>query len=94
MFRYLPVTLQGKGKSVQTFAFLDEGSKLTLMNQDLAGELQLEGVDSPLYLRWTGGTERCEEESQLITVSIAGTYDKAKRFQLDEVRTVEELQLP
>lgn len=94
LFRYLPVTLQGKNGCIQTFAFLDEGSKLTLMDQDLADELQLEGVGSPLYLRWTGGTERCEDDSRIITVSIAGSFNGAKMFKLDGVRTVKELQLP
>ncbi|XP_062714222.1 uncharacterized protein LOC134290992 [Aedes albopictus] len=94
LFRYLPVTLHGKSGSIQTFAFLDEGSKLTLMDKDLADELELEGDESPLYLRWTGGTERCEKDSRVTTVTIAGTHDGAKSFKLDEVRTVNDLQLP
>ncbi|XP_062538448.1 uncharacterized protein LOC134206736 [Armigeres subalbatus] len=73
---------------------LDEGSKLTLMDEDLADELGLDGIENPLYLRWTGGTERCEEGSCTTTVSIAGTYSGARRFELNEVRTVKELQLP
>lgn len=50
LFRYLPVTLHGKSGSIQTFAFLDEGSKLTLMDKDLADELELEGDESPLHI--------------------------------------------
>lgn len=94
IFRYIPVTLYGKNGCVHTFAFLDEGSKLTLMDQDLADELELDGVKEPLCLQWTGGTERYEEISYKTTASIAGTHKGAKKFYLDEIRTVKELQLP
>ncbi|XP_055622946.1 uncharacterized protein LOC129766440 [Toxorhynchites rutilus septentrionalis] len=94
LFRYLPVTIHGTKGSIQTFAFLDEGSALTLLDHDLMEELGLDGTESPLCLRWTGGTERYEKDSRITHVSIAGTQDGAKRFKLNEVRTVKELQLP
>ncbi|XP_062708631.1 uncharacterized protein LOC134288289 [Aedes albopictus] len=94
LFRYLPVVIYGDRGSICTFAFLDDGSELTLLDQDLADELGLEGVEHPLSLRWTGGTERFEKHSRVINVSIAGQHDGARKFNLDAVRTVKELQLP
>ncbi|XP_053686266.1 uncharacterized protein LOC128735804 [Sabethes cyaneus] len=94
LFRYLPVTLYGTKKAIRTFAFLDEGSALTLLDQDLANELCLEGSTRPLCLRWTGGTERHEANSRVCNLQIAGIDKESKQFQLDEVRTVEELLLP
>ncbi|XP_062556893.1 uncharacterized protein LOC134221721 [Armigeres subalbatus] len=94
LFRYLPVVLYGKTNVVHTYAFLDEGSELTLLDQDLADVLQLDGVERPLCLRWTGGTERCEPDSRAYNLQITGAKVGSKRFDLNDVRTVKELKLP
>lgn len=94
LFRYLPVVLTGPAKMVHTFAFLDEGSGATLLDQELADELELGGSPSPICLRWTGGTERCEKDSCIVRLQVAGQYEGAAKFTLEEVQTVSELRLP
>ncbi|XP_058467437.1 uncharacterized protein LOC131439240 [Malaya genurostris] len=94
LFRYLPVVLQGINKTVHTYAFFDDGSELTLLDNKLAEELQLDGEISPLCLRWTGGRERHEENSRIVDVGIAGMNSNATVYNLRNVRTVEELLLP
>ncbi|XP_055523268.1 uncharacterized protein LOC129717408 [Wyeomyia smithii] len=91
-FRYLPVTLFGNGKQVQCHAFLDDGSELTLIDQDLARELKVGGDIRPLCPKWTGGTHRYESDSQSVNVEVCGR--EGKRWFLQDVRTVAELQLP
>lgn len=91
-FRYLPVTLYGNNKQVECYAFLDDGSELTLVDEELVEELQLPGDLRPLCLKWTGGTHRFESNSQSINMEIAGK--EGKRYRLQDVRTVKELQLP
>ncbi|XP_053691246.1 uncharacterized protein LOC128739767 [Sabethes cyaneus] len=94
LFRYLPVVLYGDKRAVHTYAFLDDGSALTLLDQELANELQLDGTVSPLCLRWTAGTERHEAESRICNLQIAGVTDKDRKFLMNGVRTVKELLLP
>lgn len=94
LFRYLPVVLSGPEKTIHTFAFLDEGSGATLLDQCLADELELGGTPSPICLRWTGGTERCEKDSCIVRLQVAGQHKGAEKFTLDEVHTVSELRLP
>ncbi|XP_062711977.1 uncharacterized protein LOC134289698 [Aedes albopictus] len=94
LFRYLPVVLYGKTGTVHTYAFIDEGSELTLLDQEIADKLQLEGAERPLCLRWTGGTERCETNSRIYNLQIAGPKEGNKRFDLNDVRTVKDLMLP
>ncbi|XP_062704517.1 uncharacterized protein LOC134286848 [Aedes albopictus] len=94
LFRYIPVILFGKTGTMQTFAFLDEGSELTLLDQELADILQLDGTERPLCLRWTGGTERCEPNSRAYNLQISGVKDGSKRFEINDVRTVKDLLLP
>lgn len=72
MFRIVSVTLQNKGISIQTFAFLDEESSLTLLEEDIANQLQLDGIPDSLCLKWTGDTVRIEKHSQRISFEISG----------------------
>lgn len=92
MFRYVPVKLHGAGKHIQCYAFLDDGSAVTLIDRQIADYLELPGEVEPLFLRWTGGTHRYEANSQIVSVQISGC--EGTSFHLDDVRTVEELQLP
>ncbi|XP_058834623.1 uncharacterized protein LOC131691898 [Topomyia yanbarensis] len=94
LFRYIPVVLHGKHRSVQTYAFFDEGSELTLLDQQLSNELMLEGTMQPLCLKWTGGTLRNEMKSEVVSLEVSGMENNAKKFNLDAVRTVESLLLP
>ncbi|XP_058461559.1 uncharacterized protein LOC131436709 [Malaya genurostris] len=94
LFRYLPVVLHGKQRSVQTFAFLDDGSELTLLDSDLADDLQLEGNIEPLCLRWTGGATRREDCSRSVRLEVASKHEPFRRYSLHGVRTVKELLLP
>lgn len=94
LFRYLPVVLSKSGKEVHTYAFLDEGSALTLLDQELADELKLSGISCPLRLRWTGGTQRHEKDSQIVKLHVTARHHGAKKFCLEDVRTVDKLMLP
>ncbi|XP_039451578.1 uncharacterized protein LOC120430530 [Culex pipiens pallens] len=92
MFRYLPVTLHGQERKVDCYAFLDDGSELTLIDQDLVEELGVSGTSKPLCLKWTGGTHRYEADSRSVDVVVSGHSNQ--KFNLDGVRTVKELKLP
>ncbi|XP_058445110.1 uncharacterized protein LOC131426420 [Malaya genurostris] len=93
LFRIIPVTVHCKNVSINTFAFLDEGSDLTLVENELAELLNLRGDPQPLCLRWTGNTSRVEKQSQRVSLEIAGV-GQDKRQKLVNARTVENLGLP
>ncbi|XP_062703497.1 uncharacterized protein LOC134285955 [Aedes albopictus] len=93
LFRILPVTLYGKNASVNTLAFLDDGSSHTLIEKELADELGVEGEVEPLCLQWTGNIRRTESESQNIQLAVSAIGNDRKHS-LDHVRTVENLDLP
>lgn len=94
LFRYIPVTVHGKRKTITTFAFLDDGSSATFMEHSLADELELDGVSNPLCLNWTGGQQREERESIKLPLRISGTRDASRVFELPKVHTVRSLALP
>ncbi|XP_055633876.1 uncharacterized protein LOC129774196 [Toxorhynchites rutilus septentrionalis] len=92
-FRILPVTLHSGRKSVSTFAFLDEGSSLTMIEKSLAAELGVTGYAKPLCLKWTSNVTREEPNSQRVTFEVSGE-EKGKRFMMRDVGTIESLDLP
>ncbi|XP_049282746.1 uncharacterized protein LOC125763519 [Anopheles funestus] len=93
LFRIVPVMLYGPATNVSTFAFLDEGSSVTLVDEDLAVQLGVEGVVEPLCMRWTGDTTRVEAGSRRVNLQV-GPVGTSRRFAVNSVRTVPRLNLP
>uniref|UniRef100_A0A182WUY4 Peptidase A2 domain-containing protein n=1 Tax=Anopheles quadriannulatus TaxID=34691 RepID=A0A182WUY4_ANOQN len=69
------------------FAFLDGGSSMTLMDEDLAKQLGVKGERRPLCIKWTGDTTRVEPASMMIDLQI-GPVASTKRFNFKAVQTV------
>ncbi|XP_038106443.1 uncharacterized protein LOC119766116 [Culex quinquefasciatus] len=94
LFRILPVTLSWQGKSIDTFAFLDDGSDLTLVEHSIAEQLGIDdGEQIPLCLSWTSNVTRQEPQSLRICLEVSGK-DKKGQFTLSDTRTVASLDLP
>ncbi|XP_058816425.1 uncharacterized protein LOC131679707 [Topomyia yanbarensis] len=93
LLRFVPVVLYGPSKELHTYAFIDDGSELTLLEQGLADELGVSGQIAPLCLKWTGGTKRVECKSQKVSLQISGTSNKSMRHALSDARTVNKLEL-
>lgn len=90
-YRYMRVTIVHGEKRVQTFAFLDEGSSVTLMTKTLAKSLGLNGKRSPLCLSWTDDTmSREDPDSEMIRC----TLSTGKQTFNVNARTISSLTLP
>ncbi|XP_055601508.1 uncharacterized protein LOC129750567 [Uranotaenia lowii] len=93
LFRILPITVYGSGnRKLNTYAFLDEGSSLTLMEEALAQELGIQGDPQVLCLKWTGNVTRTERNSQKLELEISGI--NLTKYHLQDTRTVKALTLP
>ncbi|XP_075157949.1 uncharacterized protein LOC142231217 [Haematobia irritans] len=68
-----------------------EGSSISLMDEQLLTQLDISGQSNPLCLKWTGGIDRCERNSQRVTITISG--ETGSRFTLN-VATVRSINLP
>lgn len=90
-FQILPVTLRNGDNIIKTYAFLDAGSSLTLLDEDTANGLGLEGRPETLKLLWTQDISKATN-TKIVQLEINGINQK--RFALKGVRTVKNLQLP
>ncbi|XP_058816851.1 uncharacterized protein LOC131680146 [Topomyia yanbarensis] len=93
LFRIIPVAISGPRATIETFAFLDDGSDLSLIENDLVEQLGIDGRTTPLCLKWTGNVTRVESDSKQVRITIRGA-SSAKQFTIDDIRTVKELTLP
>ncbi|XP_058826161.1 uncharacterized protein LOC131686058 [Topomyia yanbarensis] len=93
LFRVLPVTLFGRKGNVHTYAFLDDGSSVTLLEQSIADSLGLEGKTEPLCIQWTGGINKKMSGARRVSLEISGAGSE-KLFNVAEVYTVDNLGLP
>ncbi|XP_062541787.1 uncharacterized protein LOC134209767 [Armigeres subalbatus] len=93
LFRIIPVIISGPRATVETYAFLDDGSDLSLIESSLVDQLGIDGWKNPLCLKWTGNVTRVEPESRQVRIMIKGPVSK-QQFSLKDIRTVKELTLP
>lgn len=91
-YQVLPVTLINGDKRIATYAFLDPGSSLTLLEAKVARKLELIGKEVPLQLVWTQGKNSNHVKSQSVELKIKGATKKG--FLLKDVRTINDLRLP
>ncbi|XP_053956305.1 uncharacterized protein LOC128861956 [Anastrepha ludens] len=94
LLRYVPVVLYGKSKCIKTYALIDEGSTCTILEKHIAEELGLDGPSDELCLRWTGDITQVEPKSKCVTIGLSSTHETSPRFNLRNIRTVANLDLP
>nr|XP_049466981.1 uncharacterized protein LOC125908326 [Anopheles coluzzii] len=94
LLRYVPVKLHGESGPIYTHALLDEGSTVTLMEQELARQLGVSGVLDPLCLQYSAGERRDERDSERVAVQVSSAEENASAFSMADVRTVSRLSLP
>lgn len=94
LLRIVPVVLYGRNTKLNTYAFLDEGSTLTLIDEEIADYLELKGTPEELCLKWTADMSRTEDRSRRVNLEISSSLKEDKRFQIRSARTVQSLDLP
>ncbi|XP_062709047.1 uncharacterized protein LOC134288378 [Aedes albopictus] len=93
LFRIVPVVLYGRNSSQTIYAFIDEGSSYTLLEDSVAKRLGVSGTVEPLTLKWTGDVTRVEAKSQIVQFDISGKRVNS-RYTITHARTVDRLVLP
>ncbi|XP_070145039.1 uncharacterized protein [Drosophila kikkawai] len=92
LFRILPVTLYGAGRQVDTYALLDEGSSVTMIDDELRRDLGVRGEHRQLNIQWFGG-RASREPTNVVSLEISGA-GKPTRHALRNVYAVSSLSLP
>ena len=92
-FKITPVTLYGPRGAVNTFAFLDDGSSVSMIDEQLAEQLGIDGRRENMTVQWFKG-EETTEVCKMVEFGIRGKSPQCQMFQIKNVRAVRELHLP
>ncbi|XP_043066490.1 uncharacterized protein [Drosophila bipectinata] len=92
-FRIIPVKLHYGSRQTEIYAFLDEGSSVTLADASVFQRLGIQGQAAPMCLQWTAETTRLESGSVKASVQIS-EMNCDKVYWLNNVQTVQNLALP
>lgn len=82
-----------QGQWTQIYVMIDSGSGATLINESLRRELNLNGVETNLKLKWTDDSVHEEPHSLRVQVTLKNVHAD-KQFSLEGVQTVTDLKLP
>ena len=74
----VPVTLEGPEGKIETHAFLDSGSTVTIIRDDLARRLRLQGYSDPLCSKWMNRMTYEDKTSRRVSVTITGDSESYK----------------
>lgn len=89
LLKVCPVTIKGPKGSVDTYALLDEGSTVTLIDQDLADQIGADGPTNDLQIRSVNTQTTCETKT--VNIKLIATTNK-QRFDI-KARTMKDLSL-
>ncbi|XP_070142059.1 uncharacterized protein [Drosophila kikkawai] len=89
LFRILPITLYGAGRQVDTYALLDEGSSVTMIDDELRSDLGVRSEHRQLNIQWFGG-KASREPTNVVRLEISGA-GKPTRHALRNVYAVSSL---
>lgn len=93
LFKIVPVVVYSRSESVLTYAFLDEGSNVSLIDEVLADELGLSGPSTHVSLEWFGNVAKTVK-SRSVSFGISSASSRKRRFSLENVTTVPNINLP
>ncbi|XP_029720702.2 uncharacterized protein LOC109401448 [Aedes albopictus] len=94
LLRVGKVRIRSHGKVQDVFALFDEGSSLSMIDSELADQMELSGPVSPVTYRWTNGILHNDSESKILSFQISGPSEQAKWYELDNMRTIKNMNLP
>ncbi|XP_067617907.1 uncharacterized protein [Eurosta solidaginis] len=92
LFKVVPVTLSGPRSKMSVCAMFDEGSSVSLLEEDVATQLGLRGRVMPLTLQWYGDSQTTES-SRKVSLEI-GEVNSRHTYSLKNVHTIKGLHLP
>ncbi|XP_055698480.1 uncharacterized protein LOC129798943 [Phlebotomus papatasi] len=94
LMKILPVYVTGPRGTIKVYAFLDEGSTITMVKDTLADRMGLTGPNKPLRFQGASGLPQIDNTSKSVEMKIRGTFSHAREYTLYNVRTMKEMSLP
>ncbi|XP_074031706.1 uncharacterized protein [Leptinotarsa decemlineata] len=93
LLKILPVVVTCRNKTVETYALLDDASTISLIDEEFANYLGLDGPIQSLSLQWTNDDLFHQQNDSKVVSFTISSKDNGPNFQMRHVRTTK-LSLP
>lgn len=93
MLRLGKIWLHGPNTTILVTALFDEGSESTIIDENLAEELQLSGQVIPIAFQWTNEVVKRYSNSKQVNFEVSPLNHKNNRYQIEQARTINNLEL-
>lgn len=93
LFKIVPVILYEPLSRFETYALLDDCASVTLIEEEVADKLMLNGPIKPLVMGWTKDIVSREYKTRMVKFTISG-LSSSKKYKIANARTVKRLSLP
>lgn len=94
LFKVVPIKLYGTTCVIDTYALLDDGSEVSIIDEDLVSQLNIrETSEQPLNLKWFGDITSTQK-SKIFDIEICGVGMCCNKLKLKNVRSIKNLKLP
>lgn len=94
LFKIISVTIYGREKAIQEYAFIDEGSDTSLIDFDLLTDLEIPCEQSDeLHVKWFNGRST-SQKTYKVDIKISSVIDKDTKFNLSNLKAIKNFDLP
>ncbi|XP_075147406.1 uncharacterized protein LOC142221535 [Haematobia irritans] len=93
LFQILPIKLHGQHKTISTYAFIDDGANVSMLDKEIARELGIRGEQEYLELQWLN-KHRVSQKTEKIRVTVSGIGHFDKKYTISNVYFSSEMSLP
>ncbi|XP_036336317.1 uncharacterized protein LOC118746581 [Rhagoletis pomonella] len=93
LFQILPVKLYGRDNVISTYAFVDDGANVSMIDRDLALKLGIRGKAEILELQWLN-EQRNTQKTVRVNITTSGKEIDSEKYELSNVFTSTNLSLP
>ncbi|XP_037809650.1 uncharacterized protein LOC119602292 isoform X1 [Lucilia sericata] len=93
LFQIIPIKLYNNGKEVSIYAFIDDGANATILDWDIARQLDLHGTTDTLKLQWLNGRSS-SESTEIVDVYVSAIDDNKNKYEMKRIYLSKNLELP
>ncbi|XP_072937318.1 uncharacterized protein [Epargyreus clarus] len=87
LLKMCPVTVVGPRGEVKTYALLDEGATITLVDEEIARRIGAKGPGMPLCMQGVSTTQQ-ENNSKLVTIHLKGEDEKLHKLRARTIKNM------
>ncbi|XP_075157654.1 uncharacterized protein LOC142230919 [Haematobia irritans] len=93
LFQIIPVRLYGSNRTVEIYAFIDDGANVSMIDEEVKNLLGLKGKKDVLEIQWIN-RQVSRESVEIVDITISGRGPDCERYNMKNVYSTDKIDLP